>query len=57
MQPVQLSLLPGEYPAPPPMVLPQLPGRQVTAAVTLLAALIARAAAPSQASREGDSGE
>lgn len=46
MQPVQLSLLPEEYPAPPPMVFPQFPERQVTAAVTLLAGLIAKAAAP-----------
>jgi hypothetical protein len=37
VQPVQLSLLPEEHPAPPAMVFTQLPGRQVTAAVTLLA--------------------
>lgn len=57
MQPVQLSLLPEEYPAPPPIVFCQLPGRQVSTAVTLLASLIARAAAPPQADREGNSGE
>ncbi|PZS09388.1 MAG: hypothetical protein DLM64_10645 [Solirubrobacterales bacterium] len=45
MQPVQLSLLPEKHPALPAMVFAQLPGRQVTAAVTLLAGLIARAAA------------
>ena len=49
MQPVQLSLLPEEHPAPPMMVFAQLPGQQVTAAVTLLAGLIARAAAPQAA--------
>ncbi len=49
MQPVQLSLLPEEDPAPPAMVFTRLPGQQVTAAVTLLAGLIARAAAPDAA--------
>ena len=49
MQPVQLILLPEEHPAPPTMVFAQLPGQQVTAAVTLLAGLIARAAAPGAA--------
>jgi len=45
VQPVQLSLLPDQCPAPPPMVLAQLPGQQVAAAVTLLAGLIVTAAA------------
>ena len=49
MQPVQLSLLPEKHPAPPTMVFAQLPEQQVTAAVTLLAGLIARAAAPGAA--------
>jgi hypothetical protein len=49
VQPVQLSLLPEEHPAPPAMVFAQLPGQQVTAAVTLLAGLIARAAVPDAA--------
>ena len=44
MQPVQLSLLPDQVPAPPPAVTGQLPGPQVDAAVTLLAGLIAKAA-------------
>ena len=43
MQPVQLSLLPDQVPAPPPDLLAQLPGPQVTAVIMLLAALIARA--------------
>ncbi|MGH3191788.1 MAG: hypothetical protein ACRDPY_44630 [Streptosporangiaceae bacterium] len=45
MQPVQLSLLPEQVPAPLPDLIGQLPGLQVEAAVTLLAALIARAQA------------
>ena len=44
MQPVQLSLLPDQVPAPPPDLIGQLPGPQVDAAVTLLAGLIAKAA-------------
>ena len=43
MQPVQLSLLPDQVPAPLPDLIGQLPGPQVAAAVTLLAGLIARA--------------
>ena len=46
MQPVQLSLLPDQVPAPPVMLIAQLPDVHVTAAVMLLACLIARAAAP-----------
>ena len=46
MQPVQLSLLPDQVPAPPPDLLAQLPGSQVTAALMLLAGLIARAGQP-----------
>ena len=44
MQPVQLSLLPEEAPAPPWMMFPQLGEQDVAAAVTLLARLIAAAA-------------
>jgi len=44
VQPVQLSLLPEEFPAPLPDLIGQLPGPLVDAAVTLLAGLIARAA-------------
>jgi hypothetical protein len=46
VQPVQLSLLPDQVPAPPVMLIAQLPDVDVAAAVTLLAGLIARAAAP-----------
>ena len=53
MQPVQLSLLPEEVPAPPWMMFPQLSEQDVTAAVTLLARLIAAAAAASPG-RGGD---
>jgi hypothetical protein len=47
VQPVQLSLLPEEVPAPPWMMFPQLGEQDVAAAVTLLARLIAAAAAAS----------
>jgi hypothetical protein len=43
VQPVQLSLLPDQVPAPPPALVAQLPGPQVTAAIMLLAGLIAKA--------------
>ena len=46
MQPTQLSLLPDQDPAPLPDLLAQLPGSQVTAAIMLLAGLIARAGQP-----------
>ena len=42
MQPVQLSLLPDQVPAPLPDLIGQLPPADVAAAVTLLAALIAK---------------
>jgi len=44
VQPVQLSLLPEEVPAPPWMMFPQLGDQDVAAAVTVLARLIAAAA-------------
>jgi hypothetical protein len=44
VQPVQLSLMPGQVPAPPPDLIGQLPAPQVQAAITLLALLIAKAA-------------
>lgn len=44
MQPVQLSLLPDQVPAPPQDLLAQLPPPQVSAAITLLAHLIAKTA-------------
>ena len=52
MQPVQLSLLPEEVPAPPWMMFPQFGERDVAAAVTLLAQMIAAAAA--SAGGDGD---
>jgi hypothetical protein len=44
VQPVQLSLIPEQIPAPPPTLVEQLPAVPVAAAVALLAVLIARAA-------------
>jgi hypothetical protein len=49
VQPVHLSLLPEEHPAPPRWFPHSCPDSSVTAAVTLLASLIARAAAPDAA--------
>ena len=49
VQPVQLSLLPDQVPAPLPALIGQLPEDDVAAAVTLLAALIARAQAAAAA--------
>jgi len=46
VQPVRLSLLPDQVPAPPPDLLAQLPGPQVTAAIMALASLIAKAGQP-----------
>ena len=54
MQPVQLSLLPDQVPAPPPGLIGQLPGSHVAAAVALLAGLIARAQAVAGAVEAGD---
>ena len=44
MQPVQLSLLPEEVPAPPWMMFPQFGEQDVAAAVTVLGRLITAAA-------------
>ncbi len=44
MQPVQLSLLPDQVPAPPAALTGHLPAAQVEAALVLLARLIAKAA-------------
>jgi hypothetical protein len=54
VQPVQLSLLPEEVPAPPWMMFPRLGEQDVTAAVTLLARLIAAAAAAASPEGVGD---
>ena len=53
MQPVQLSLLPEQVPAPLPDLIGQLPPDNVAAAVALLAGLIARA----QAAAEAEAGD
>jgi hypothetical protein len=55
VQPVQLSLMPEQVPAPPATLIAQLPDQQVAAAITQLAALIARVAAPQP--RPGVDGE
>ena len=52
MQPVQLSLLPEEVPAPLPELIGQLPEEKVAEAVTLLAGLIARLQAAKEAGDE-----
>jgi len=52
VQPVQLSLLPDQVPAPLPELIGQFPGSQVETAVTLLAGLIARAAVAAGAGDE-----
>jgi hypothetical protein len=44
VQPVQLSLLPDQVPAPPPALIGDLPAAQMEAALVLLARLIAKAA-------------
>jgi hypothetical protein len=54
VQPVQLSLLPDQVPAPLPDLIGQFPGPQVEAAAALLAALIARAQAASVTAEAGD---
>ena len=53
MQPVQLSLLRDQVPAPPPALIGHLPAVQVAAALVLLARLIAKAAG--MAAGTGDS--
>ena len=51
MQPVQPSLMPDLFPAPPEVLIAELPDQQVAAALALLADLIAKAA---EARREAD---
>lgn len=57
MQPAQLSLLPDQCPAPPRTASAQLPEDQVTEAITILARLIARAAAGNAPAGNGGSDE
>ena len=52
MQPVQLSLMPDQLPAPPLDLIGQFPAPQVEAAIALLALLIAKAAAAGAAGPE-----
>ncbi len=60
MQPVQLSLIPDPPPTsmadplPAPRMVEQLPADAVTTAITLLANVIAKAAAPSGSEVAGD---
>jgi hypothetical protein len=54
VQPVQLSLLPDQVPAPLPDLIGQLPQNDVAAAVALLAGLIARVQAAAGAAEAGD---
>jgi len=54
VQPVQLSLLPDQIPAPLPALIDHLPGVQVQAALVLLARLIAKAAAMAGGAEAGD---
>jgi hypothetical protein len=54
VQPVQLSLLPDQVPAPPHALTGHLPAAQVEAALALLALLIARAQAVGLAKEAGD---
>lgn len=54
MQPVQLSLLPDQVPAPLPTLVGQLPEDDTAAAVALLAALIARTRAAARAAEAAD---
>jgi len=54
VQPVQLSLLPEQVPAPLSDLIGELPGPQVETALTLLAGLIAKAASVAGAAGAGD---
>jgi hypothetical protein len=54
VQPVQLSLMPEEVPAPPVTLVEQRPEPEVAAALMLLAHLIARVADPTTAADGGE---
>lgn len=49
MQPVQLSLMPDQIPAPPRVLIAELPAQHVAAAVAVLAHLIAKTVEPNLA--------
>lgn len=53
MQPVQPSLMPDWFPAPPAVLIAELPAGQVAAAIALLAHLIAKTAGPDLAAAAG----
>jgi hypothetical protein len=53
VQPVQLSLIPEQVPAPPAVLIAELPVQQVAAAVALLAHLIAKTADPDRVATAG----
>ena len=58
MQPtVQLCLIGDDLPAPPPLLLEALPETAVAAALDRLARLMARAARPGPAPRNGEGGD
>ena len=46
MQPVQLSLIPDPHPRTPATLVEQMPAEAVATAITLLAAVIAKAGVP-----------
>ena len=54
MQPVQLSLLPDQVPAPPPALAGHLPAVQVEAALMLMARLIVKAAGTTAGAEDRD---
>ena len=54
MQPVQLSLLPEQIPAPVPDLIGGFPAPQVEAAMALLARLIVKAAGTAAGAEDGD---
>jgi hypothetical protein len=54
VQPVQLSLLPDQVPAPPPALTGHLPAVQVEAALVLLARLIVKAAGTAAGAEDRD---
>ncbi|HWM96146.1 MAG TPA: hypothetical protein VNO54_03730 [Streptosporangiaceae bacterium] len=54
MQPVQLSLLPDQVPAPSPALAGHLPAVQVEAALVLLARLIVKAAGAAAGAEDRD---
>jgi hypothetical protein len=55
-QPVQLSLMPEQVPAPPATLIVELPAPRVAAAMAQLATLIAKAADPRRTAPTGGEG-